>query len=87
MMYSQYNQILVSDKLSTADLKLTKGVVPVADSFIGGAPTFNITAGSGLAATITSPGNNFAGIVTTGNYISYPGGNNDLNLNRVNICF
>ena len=66
-----------------ADLKLTKGVVPVADSFIGGAPTFNITAGSGLAATITSPGNNFAGIITTGNYISYPGGNNDLNLNRV----
>ena len=54
-----------------ADFNLTKTVVPTADSFIGNNPTFVITAGDQGISTVTSPGNNFAGIVTVGNYIGY----------------
>ena len=54
-----------------ADLKLTKSVVPTANSFTGINPTFVITAGDQGISTVTSPGNNFAGIVTVGNYIGY----------------
>ena len=49
-----------------ADFNLTKTVVPTADSFIGNNPTFVITAGDQGISTVTSPGNNFAGIVTVG---------------------
>lgn len=54
-----------------ADFNLTKSVTPIADSFTGTSPTFVVTAGDQGISTVTSPGNNFAGIVTTGNYIGY----------------
>jgi hypothetical protein len=54
-----------------ADFNLTKSVTPIADSFVGNNPTFVVTAGDQGISTVTSPGNNFAGIVTTGNYIGY----------------
>ena len=54
-----------------ADLYLSKSVIPTADSFVGNNPTFVVTAGDQGISTVTSPGNNFAGIVTVGNYIGY----------------
>ena len=50
-----------------ADFELNHSVTPIAKSFVGTKPTFEIT----TAGQLTSPGNNFAGIVTAGNYISY----------------
>ncbi len=54
-----------------ADFKLTRSITPIAKSFIGNSPTFVITAENQGISTISSPGNNFSGIVTTGNYIGY----------------
>ena len=66
-----------------ADFKLQHSVTPKADTFLGGNPTFTITPGNQGISTITSPGNNFAGIVTAGNYVSYGGTTTDTSLNKV----
>ena len=66
-----------------ADFKLSNAITPRAKSFLGNSPSFKITPGNQGISTITSPGNNFAGIVTTGDYVSYAGTNTDANLNRV----
>jgi len=54
-----------------ADFNLTKVTTPIANSFVGNNPTFVVTAANQGISTVTSPGNNFAGIVTVGNYIGY----------------
>ncbi len=54
-----------------ADFKIDKFITPIAKSFTGNAPTFVVTAADQGISTVTSPGNNFAGVVTTGNYIGY----------------
>ena len=66
-----------------ADFKLTHSSTPRNKSFIGNSPTFTITPGNQGISTVTSPGNNFAGIVTTGDYVSYGGTTTDASLNRV----
>ena len=66
-----------------ADFKLQHSVTPKASTFLGGNPTFTITPGNQGISTITSPGNNFAGIVTAGNYVSYGGTTTDTSLNKV----
>ena len=67
-----------------ADVELGKSVIPISDSFVGNNPTFVVTAGDQGISTVTSPGNNFAGIVTVGNYIGYSvAGLNTETYNRV----
>ena len=67
-----------------ADFNLTKNVIPIADTFNGINPTFIITAGNQGISTVTSPGNNFAGIITAGNYVGYSAvGFNTETYNRV----
>ena len=50
-----------------ADFKLDRAITPISNSFVGSSPTFEIS----TAGQLTSPGNNFAGIITAGNYVSY----------------
>jgi len=66
-----------------ADFKLTHSITPRNKTFIGNVPTFTITPGNQGISTVTSPGNNFAGIVTTGDYVSYGGTTTDTSLNRI----
>ena len=66
-----------------ADFKLTHASTPRNKTFIGNNPTFTITPGNQGISTVTSPGNNFAGIVTTGDYVSYGGTTSDASLNRI----
>jgi len=67
-----------------ADFDLTKVTTPIANSFVGNNPTFVVTAADQGISTVTSPGNNFAGIVTVGNYIGYSiSGFSTETLNRV----
>ena len=67
-----------------ADFDLRKVTTPIANSFTGNTPTFVITAADQGISTVTSPGNNFAGIVTAGNYIGYSvAGLNTETYNRV----